>query len=60
MYTMCFLVLIVRCHGEKGNVVYELAKDKNLLSPSSPDYTSFNFVRSNGEQILKTIVDKLS
>lgn len=55
-----FASYLLRCHGEKGNVVYDLAKDKNLLSPSSPDYTSFNFVRSNGEEIPKAIGDKLS
>lgn len=37
-----------------------MAKDKNLLSPSSPDYTSFNFVQSNGEEISKNVGDKLS
>lgn len=49
-----------RCHGEKGNVVYDLAKDKNLLSASHTDYTSFNLIRSNGEQIPKSIGDKLT
>lgn len=55
-----FASAFVRCHGEKDNVVYELAKDRNLLSASSPDYTSYNFVQSNGEEIPKTIADKLS
>lgn len=49
-----------RCHGEKGNVVYDLAKEKNLLSSSSSDYTSFNFIRSNGEEIPKNIANKLT
>lgn len=26
-----FISLSYRCHGEKNNVVYEMAKDKNLL-----------------------------
>lgn len=57
-WRICFL--FARCHGEKGNVVYKLAKDHSLLAPSSPDYTSFNFVRSNSEEIPKNIGDKLS
>lgn len=54
------MLSFTRCHGETGNVVYKLAKDHNLLAPSSPDYTSFNFVRSNGEELPKHIGDKLS
>lgn len=49
-----------RCHGEKGNVVFNMAKDKNLLSSNIPTYTHFNFIRSNGEQIPKTKADKMS
>ncbi|KAK5649619.1 hypothetical protein RI129_000648 [Pyrocoelia pectoralis] len=30
------------CHGEENNVVYTLAKDLDVLSPSINDYTSFN------------------
>lgn len=55
-----FVNYLFRCHGEKNNVVYELAKDKNLLSSSSPDYTSFNFIRSNGERIPNNIGNELS
>lgn len=52
--------MVARCHGEKGNVVFELAKDKNLLASTTPDYSSFNFVQSNGEEIPKSVGDKLS
>lgn len=48
-----------RCHGEDGNVVYEMAKDKNLLSSNVPRYDEFHFVRSNGESIPKNISEKL-
>lgn len=49
-----------RNHGEEGNVVYNMAKDKNLLSPNIPTFTNFNFIRSNGEQIPKMKADKMS
>lgn len=52
--------LIHRCHGEKGNVVYDMAKDKNLLAPSVPTLKRFNFIRSNGEQIPQDMDEKLS
>lgn len=48
-----------RCHGEGGNVVYEMAKDKNVLSSDMPRYDSFNFVRSNGEIIPEKTSRKL-
>lgn len=49
-----------RCHGEDGNVVYEMAKDKNLLSSNIPRYDVFNFVRSNGEIIPENKSQKLA
>lgn len=52
--------LIRRCHGEKGNVVYDMAKDKNLLATSIPTFEKFNFIRSNGEQISQDTDGKLS
>ncbi|XP_031636092.1 spermine oxidase-like [Contarinia nasturtii] len=48
------------CHGESGNVVYEMAKDKNLLSSNVPTYKTFNFVRSNGEEIPAEISERLT
>lgn len=48
-----------RCHGEDGNDVYAMAKDKNVLSSDIPRYGSFNFVRSNGEIIPDEISSKL-
>ena len=46
------------CHGEKNNVVFELAKDADLLVTSG-EY-NFEFVRSNGEKIPSEISEKLS
>lgn len=58
---MCsFSLTLYRCHGEKGNVVYELAKDKNILSSNPPRYADFNFVRSNGETVPEEIAAKLT
>lgn len=48
-----------RCHGEEGNVVYSMAKDKNLLSSNVPRYEKFNLFRSNGERIPEKSTEKL-
>lgn len=48
-----------RCHGEEGNVVFELANDKNVLSSDAPRYDKFNFVRSNGDAVPEGISEKL-
>lgn len=37
--------------GEKGNVVYELAKDKDLLATTQAFQGYYNSVRSDGQQI---------
>lgn len=36
------------CHGEKGNVVYDLAKDHNLLEPITTKYDLYTISNSNG------------
>ncbi|CAG9834561.1 unnamed protein product [Diabrotica balteata] len=46
-------------HGEKGNIVYEMVKDLNLLSPSINDYEDNTFYLSNGTQIDKELGDQL-
>lgn len=59
MDLLCFA--LHRCHGEKNNVVYELAKDADLLArnkESNPLKTP-NYVRSNGEEIPPEISSKL-
>lgn len=57
---MC-LVKKKRCHGEKGNVVYELAKDKNVLSHSKKeDMTFTTLIQSNGEEIPNELSKKLT
>lgn len=49
-----------RCHGEEGNCVYELARDKNLLSSCKFKWEIFDFMRTNGEAIPQSISHKLS
>lgn len=51
---------IHRCHGEKGNVVYEMAKGKDLLSSNIPMYKTYNFVRSNGEVIPAKVSERIT
>lgn len=48
------------CNGQEGNIVYEMAKDKNLLAFPELDYKVFNCFHSNGTQIGKEIADKLT
>lgn len=36
------------CHGEKGNIVYELANPLSLLKPTELDFNNFGFVKSDG------------
>lgn len=48
------------CHGEVDNVVYGLAKDKNLLESNVPNYKTFNFIESDGTTIPSHISDKLT
>lgn len=49
-----------RCHGENGNVIYEMAKGKDLLSSDIPTYKTYNFIRSNGEVIPEKVSDRLT
>ena len=49
-----------RCHGEKGNVIYEMARGKDLLSSNIPTYKTYNFVRSNGEVIPAKVSERLT
>lgn len=39
------------CHGEKGNIVYELANPLSLLKPTELDFNNFNFVKSDGTKL---------
>lgn len=47
------------CHGEVGNVVYEMAKDLDLLNPSSLDINEVEYRYLNGEIADKTKIMKL-
>lgn len=40
---------IFRCHGEKGNVVFDLVKDHNVLEQSNISYPKVNFLTSSGK-----------
>lgn len=52
-------LILIRCHGEENNVVYEMAKNKNVLSSNKPRYELFDFVRSNGEKVPQPLANKL-
>lgn len=39
------------CHGEKGNIVYEMANPLSLLKPTELDFNSFVFVKSDGTRL---------
>lgn len=45
--------------GEKGNVVYELAKDKNLLERSIDVLGYYTFIQSDGQVIPSDLSKKL-
>ncbi|XP_049295110.1 uncharacterized protein LOC125770013 [Anopheles funestus] len=47
------------CHGEKGNVCYELGSKYNVFDSNSARYERFVLTRSNGEQIPKERSEKL-
>lgn len=47
------------CHGEKGNIVNDLVKNLNLLSPSSNSYDDFTFYESSGKLLPRNVTDKL-
>ena len=49
------------CHGEKDNVVYELATSlqNDLLESNTAKYDRFELIRSNGQVVDQAISDKL-
>lgn len=46
-------------HGEVGNIVYDMVKDLDLLSPSFNTYDDMTFYLPDGTIMDKTISDKL-
>lgn len=44
------------CHGEKGNIVYSMVKDLDILKHSEGE---FRLYHSNGEEINETTAEKL-
>uniref|UniRef100_W8C7M9 Spermine oxidase n=1 Tax=Ceratitis capitata TaxID=7213 RepID=W8C7M9_CERCA len=64
IYTKSFSHNIVElgaqwCHGEKGNIVYQMAQGRNLMGSSSAIYTNFDCIRSDGELVPNDVVKKL-
>ncbi|XP_055916917.1 spermine oxidase-like [Eupeodes corollae] len=48
------------CHGQKNNVVYELAsKEENLLEHSGEDFDKFDCIRSNKDVVAEKTIDRL-
>lgn len=52
---------VFRCHGQKDNVVYELAKGLDVLELSDPEMggENINFVQSDGTDLPKELNKKL-
>lgn len=48
-----------RCHGEKNNVVYELAKDNGLLGKNTVRYENLTLMKSDGSTVPKDLSQKL-
>lgn len=47
------------CHGEKDNVVYELAQGCNLLSSTGDMYDAYQCIRSNREIVAESVSRRL-
>lgn len=47
------------CHGQKDNVVYNLAKHHDLLEYNKVPFESFNMIRSDGSTIDRKTSDEL-
>lgn len=47
------------CHGEEGNIVYDMIKDLDLVTPSFNTYDNNTFYSSNGKIIDKSIAEPL-
>lgn len=47
------------CHGEKGNIVYEIANKHNLLESTGDVYDNYECVRSNREVVPESISKRL-
>lgn len=47
------------CHGETGNIVFQMVNGKNMLRSSSYIYTNFDCIRSDGSVVPHDVVKKL-
>lgn len=52
--------MFISCHGEKDNVVFELAKSKNVLSSNAFRYEPYRLYRSDGVPVPQNIANQLS
>lgn len=50
---------VCRCHGEKNNSVYQLAKDHNLLETLSKENEFIPLCNSNGTYVPRDVRKKL-
>lgn len=48
------------CHGEKGNIVYDMVKNLDLLQPSFNNYQDLSFIDIDGKFVDKSISRKLN
>ena len=54
-----YLKNILRCHGEKDNVVFEMANKLNLLEGNTFTTDSLTIMKSNGKEFPTDIARKL-
>lgn len=47
------------CHGEKGNVCYEMSAKFNVFGSNTFDYENFILIKSNGERVSLKTSEKL-
>ncbi|XP_055838192.1 spermine oxidase-like [Episyrphus balteatus] len=47
------------CHGEKDNIVFELANKHNLLESTGDVYQNYECIRSNGEILPEEVTQRL-
>lgn len=46
-------------HGERGNIIYDMVKDFQLLDSSGNIYSNVECIRSNGEVVSQKIISRL-
>ncbi|XP_023179435.1 spermine oxidase-like isoform X2 [Drosophila hydei] len=46
-------------YGQKGNVVYQMVKELNILEKSDDTLKNINWIRSNGDELSKSVVEEM-